>query len=274
MLNKGGADMRHAGAFIAGVGLIAGAAFAVEGARVAPLPEKVVVLTFDDAVSSQYTFVAPLLKKYGFGATFFVCEFPSSAQDKANYLNWEQIAELNKLGFEIGNHTRTHAHIGKISDEKIVEELNFIDEKCRDGGISKTTTFAYPGYGMNAKALPIFQERGFQFARAGGNRCYDPAKDHPYLVPSFDIAGTNELKGIGFLKQAAPGKIVVLTFHGVPDLIHPWVNTPPELFKSYMRFLKENRYTVIAMRDLARYADSGKAIETLGSEWKKRFRDK
>ena len=29
-----------------------------------------VVLTFDDSVASQATFVAPLLKKYGFGATF------------------------------------------------------------------------------------------------------------------------------------------------------------------------------------------------------------
>jgi peptidoglycan/xylan/chitin deacetylase (PgdA/CDA1 family) len=33
---------------------------------------KVVVLTFDDAVKSHRTFVAPLLKELGFGATFFV----------------------------------------------------------------------------------------------------------------------------------------------------------------------------------------------------------
>jgi peptidoglycan/xylan/chitin deacetylase (PgdA/CDA1 family) len=31
-----------------------------------------IVLTFDDSVASHATFVAPLLKKYGFGATFFV----------------------------------------------------------------------------------------------------------------------------------------------------------------------------------------------------------
>ena len=93
--------------------------------------------------------------------------------------------------------------------------------------------------------------------------------DHPYLVPSFDVAGTNEQKVVGFLKQTAPGKIAVLTFHGVPDLIHPWVNTPPELFKNYMRFLKDNGYTVIAMRDLARYVDVKKALETLGPAWEK-----
>jgi|TARA_B100001964_G_C14168662_1_gene570369 peptidoglycan/xylan/chitin deacetylase (PgdA/CDA1 family) len=33
-----------------------------------------VVLTFDDSVASQATYVAPLLKKHGFGATFFITE--------------------------------------------------------------------------------------------------------------------------------------------------------------------------------------------------------
>ena len=37
-----------------------------------PVPDRLVVLTFDDAVSTHPTFVAPLLKKYGFGGTFFI----------------------------------------------------------------------------------------------------------------------------------------------------------------------------------------------------------
>jgi len=38
------------------------------------IPDKVVVLTFDDSPKSHITVVAPILKKYGFGATFFVTE--------------------------------------------------------------------------------------------------------------------------------------------------------------------------------------------------------
>ena len=53
----------------------------------AVLPEKVVVLTFDDAVISQYTYVAKLLKDYGFGATFFVCEFPSKTEEEREKLH-------------------------------------------------------------------------------------------------------------------------------------------------------------------------------------------
>ena len=37
-----------------------------------PVPDKLVVLTFDDSVASQANYVAPLLKKHGFGATFFI----------------------------------------------------------------------------------------------------------------------------------------------------------------------------------------------------------
>lgn len=64
-----------------------------------PIPDKLVVLTFDDAVVSQATFVAPLLKKYGFGGTFFVCEFPPNFEDKTKYMSWAQIRELSKKGF-------------------------------------------------------------------------------------------------------------------------------------------------------------------------------
>ena len=41
-------------------------------ASAAEVPAKLVVLTLDDAVKSHRTFVAPLLKELGFGATFFV----------------------------------------------------------------------------------------------------------------------------------------------------------------------------------------------------------
>ena len=75
------------------------------------IPDRVVVLTFDDATASQYSNVAPMLKKYGFGATFFICEFPPNFADTSKYMNWRQIKELDETGFEIANHTRHHEHI-------------------------------------------------------------------------------------------------------------------------------------------------------------------
>lgn len=55
------------------------------------------------------------------------------------------------------------------------------------------------------------------------------------------------------LAKAKDGKIAVITFHGEPDIKHPWVNTDPAKFEAYMQHLKDEGCTVIAMRDLAKY---------------------
>src|SRR5882757_2208938 len=73
-----------------------------------PIPDRLVVLTFDDASKSHFTVARPLLKKYGFGATFFVTEGFDFPTNKRDYMSWEEIAALHKDGFEIGNHTRDH----------------------------------------------------------------------------------------------------------------------------------------------------------------------
>src|SRR5215472_16839998 len=73
-----------------------------------PIPDKLVVLTFDDASRSHVEVAAPLLKRHGFGATFFVTEGLDSPTDKRDSMTWDEIARLDRDGFEIGNHTRDH----------------------------------------------------------------------------------------------------------------------------------------------------------------------
>ena len=55
------------------------------------------------------------------------------------------------------------------------------------------------------------------------------------------------------LSSAQPNEIVVLQFHGVPDVAHPWVHTPPEAFRAYMTYLKQNGYRTLALRDVMKY---------------------
>ena len=71
------------------------------------VPDKTVVLTFDDSVKSHRTFVAPLLEEYGFGATFFVTHL--WMDDTNNFMTWADVGDLHEMGFEIGNHSWTHA---------------------------------------------------------------------------------------------------------------------------------------------------------------------
>lgn len=237
------------------------------------IPDKLVVFSFDDATASQYSIVAPLLKKYGFGATFFICEFPPNFKDSTKYMNWRQIKELDKMGFEIANHTRMHKGVSKLSKEQFIGELNYIEHKCDSFDIAKPTNFAYPGYDLNGSAIETLQEQGYKFARAGGGRVYDPLTDYPLLLPSWAMTATNKEQIMEAFNEARNGKIVVLTIHGVPDVEHPWVNTPPELFKDYLQYLSENHFKVIALRDLNKYINVKRALKSIVPDLNKKLRN-
>ncbi len=227
------------------------------------IPDKFVVLTFDDGCKSQATYIAPLLIKYGFGATFYITEGLNFLTNKNTYMTWEDIRGLHNTGFEIGKHTRHHKNVTQQSEQDLRDDLHHIDLRCEEYGISKPTTLCNPGYSNNDTAVEVIANHCFRYARRGvypeyeydseGGRgpAYDPSAHHPFLVPTTGASGPN-WDFDDFIwdpEQAEDGKIAVLTFHGVPDLEHPWVHTEPDDFEKYMQYLTERNYTVIALRD-------------------------
>jgi peptidoglycan/xylan/chitin deacetylase (PgdA/CDA1 family) len=236
-----------------------------------PIPDKLVVLTFDDSSASHHAIAAPLLKRFGFGATFFITEGFTFRTNKRDYMTWEQIAELHRDGFEIGNHTRDHLGITEKTVPRLAGQLEAIAARCREHGIPAPVSFAWPGNRFHASALPVLQQAGIRFARRGGEPevpyalgggvAYQPGADHPLLVPTTGDARPDWT--LENLKRALAlggrGRIPVLQFHGVPDGEHPWVNTPRERFEEYMAWLHREGFKVIALRDLARYTE-GKPI--------------
>jgi len=251
-----------------GVTAIAAAlSIGVAAAVLEPVPDKLVVLTFDDSKASHYTVVRPLLKKYGFGATFFITEGFTFRTNKDDYLTWEQIAELSRDGFEIGNHTRDHMGLTKANLPRLKEQVEAINAQCATHGIPTPTSFAYPGNTIDPEAIPLLADLGFHFARRGGapeypyeegnGFAYEPGRDHPLLLPSAgDARPVWTLDNLErAVSQAVKGKIAILQFHGAPDVEHPWVHTPPEQFEEYMKYLHDNGFKVIALRDLAKYVD-------------------
>ncbi|MDA0832430.1 MAG: polysaccharide deacetylase family protein [Planctomycetota bacterium] len=233
-----------------------------------PIPDKLVVLTFDDSVKSHYTIARPILKKYGFGATFFITEGFTFTTNKTDYMTWDEIRELHDDGFEIGNHTRDHMSVTPGNYQLLEEQLGGIDAKCEEFGIPKPTSFAWPGNSLALEALPVLHEHGIRFARRGGapeypydygeGVAYQPTLDDPLLIPSAGDARPDWQLGnfIQAVNKAKDGRIAVLQFHGVPEGEHPWVHTPEELFEVYMRYLHLNGFTVIAIRDLSNYVDA------------------
>ena len=230
-----------------------------------PVPDKLVVLTFDDSAKSHFTVVRPLLKEYGFGATFFITEGFDFKENKRDYMTWEQIAELHRDGFEIGNHTRDHLAISDQAVPKLDEQLTGIETRCADYGIPAPGTFAWPGNATSLEAFKVLQQHGIQFARRGGapeyayeegrGFAFEPGRDHPLLLPSAGDARPHwSLPNfIQAVQQATGGSVAILQFHGVPDTAHDWVSTQQQNFEAYMKYLKLNNFQVIALRDLSHY---------------------
>jgi peptidoglycan/xylan/chitin deacetylase (PgdA/CDA1 family) len=71
------------------------------------LPDKPVMITFDDGWITQYQHAFPLLKKYGMVATFFINPQPISAHYRA-YMTPDMIKQLNAAGMDIESHTWRH----------------------------------------------------------------------------------------------------------------------------------------------------------------------
>lgn len=234
----------------------------------APVPPKAVVLTFDDAVKSQVTVVAPLLRKLGFHATFFITQAWMS--DRDHFMSWEDVAELHRQGFEIGNHSWTHSGFNSRKQGMALgKELVQVERELARVGVPKPLSFAWCGNAFGPEGVEQLRKHGYRIARRGmqpewpyGVIKIGPALDttryHPLLVPTTGDAypDWNQAHFEKVLQSARPGEIVVLQFHGVPDVAHPWVNTPPERFQEYMQYLHDNGYRTLAMRDLLPFYDA------------------
>jgi peptidoglycan/xylan/chitin deacetylase (PgdA/CDA1 family) len=233
----------------------------------ARIPARTVVLTFDDAVKSHRTFVAPLLKELGFRATFFVTH--RWMEDRENFMTWAEIAEIHKMGFEIGNHSWTHGNFSNpLGASRMAGELALVENELKKAGVPRPVSYAHCANNFGPEALQVLREGGFRFARRGMQPeaeygtlqmgpVYDPSKHHPLLVPTTGDAYPNwtleQFQRV--ISRAEEGRAVVLQFHGVPDTAHPWVHTPPEKFRGYMEHLKQNGFHALALRDLEPFAN-------------------
>lgn len=156
-----------------------------------PLPEKPIIITFDDGCRSFLTKVVPLLEEYGYPANVNIIGSLTElytengdTNDAYAYLNENDIKELSKNPLvEIGCHTYDLHHLSerrgmaKLSSESEEEYINFIkndikkfDDLYYDITGDKLTVFAYP-YGIKNDILPqILQESGYKIILTSGER--------------------------------------------------------------------------------------------------------
>ncbi len=125
-----------------------------------PLPDKPVILTFDDGYRDNYTNAFPLLERYGFAATFFLVTAPVDAGNP-DFLSWDQVQEMHRAGMEFEPHSLDHPDMRDRATEFLVYQV-----LASKGAIEERTGeacrfFAYPSGRYDQHVIDVLRSADF-----------------------------------------------------------------------------------------------------------------
>ena len=136
------------------------------------LPDRAVVLTFDDSYRSIYMEAFPRLQRRGWPFTVFV---NTDAVDRrhANTMSWNQLRAIEAGGGTVGNHSRTHDHLvrrceGETHEQwriRVSADVLWAQRRLEEELVAPLDVFAYP-YGEFAEDLEVLV-RDLGFAAVG-----------------------------------------------------------------------------------------------------------
>lgn len=153
-----------------------------------PLPEKPVVITFDDGHADIYKNVFPILQKYNMRATVFVVTDHMGTTD---YLTWDQARALQNGGFvDIESHTMTYKNLATLRGDKLWNEI-YGSKQAIEWALKKPANFiAYPEGKYTVEAEETSKEVHF---RAGFIEDYGLAKNEPnrFILTRIPVVGSN-----------------------------------------------------------------------------------
>ena len=155
------------------------------------LPDRPVLITFDDGYVDNYTNAYPILKKYNLKATIFIVT--GFVSERKGYLTWDQLREMEQHGITAQSHTVTHAPLPELSDERIREEL-IVSKQQAEAELGHPIEFiAYPTGVHDLHIVGIAKEAGYKggFTVKYGNVDRSSNVYAMERVPVFRTSATN-----------------------------------------------------------------------------------
>jgi len=156
------------------------------------LPDKPVLLTFDDGYADLADYAFPVLRRYGFGAGVYVVTGQlggTNAWDEAKGFGTQRLMTVEQIrywatqGIEFGAHSRTHADLTTLSARELTEEVVGSRDDLTTLLGSPVVSFAYP-YGFYNQAVVDCVRGAFDvaFIADDNNEGLNHLLTDPYLL--------------------------------------------------------------------------------------------
>lgn len=127
-----------------------------------PLPEKPVLLTFDDGHRDFFTDVLPVLMKFHVKATSYII---SGFLGGSDFMTPEQVKEIEKSGLvDVGAHTVHHVALKGKSETEDKYEVTQSKKDIENLIHAPVVSFAYPYGSFDTQAEKIVKDAGFSTA--------------------------------------------------------------------------------------------------------------
>ncbi len=127
----------------------------------ASMPEKAIMISFDDADLSQFDVAKPVLDQYGFKAVFFIM---TVVLNKPGYMKREHVKQLSDEGHVIGSHTWDHMNVKKFTEQDWAIQVDKPSRQLSEITGRPIEYFAYPFGVWNENAISGIRARGFKAA--------------------------------------------------------------------------------------------------------------
>ena len=182
----------------------------------APLPERLVALTFDDGYADFYDSALPVLSRYRLTATLYIAtgfvERTSlwlrwKEETRHPILTWDQIVEISNSGIECGAHTHSHPKLHELPLTRARDEIRRSKDLLEQYMGREVTSFAYPYGDCTWGVRRLVKEAGFTSACAVNDAmCTDEADiftlERLMVTPSMDMNAFDAL-----LTQKEPSQL-------------------------------------------------------------------
>ncbi len=131
-----------------------------------PLPEKAILLTFDDAYLGLYENAYPLLKEYNYPATYFVQTGFVGVPTSKDHFTWDQMREMDASGLiDFAAHTVNHPpDLRVLDDNRLRREVFDCKAKLEQELGHPIYYFAYPEGNRDERVKRFLAEAGYRMA--------------------------------------------------------------------------------------------------------------